>query len=256
MGLDADKRKTLVSVKNISFSYNRNPVLEDVTLSIYPGDFLAVLGPNGSGKTTLVKIILGLLKPDKGEIFLMEKPAQEFKEHWKIGYVPQKVTHFDPHFPASVKEVVSMGCLAAKNAGSPGRRMEEEELIQSALKKVKMETHANSQIGYLSGGQQQRVFIARAIVNQPEILFLDEPTTGVDMETQEKFYDMLKNLNNSQNMTIVLITHETGMVNKHVKQVACLNRKLVYHGTHEEFCRSEEFRKRLDEGHHVISHKH
>ncbi len=256
MGSAADARKSLVSVENVSFRYAQNQVLEDVTFSIYHGDFLAVLGPNGSGKTTLIKIILGLIKPDKGRVLLLGKPSRRFVEHWKIGYVPQKVTHFDPFFPVSVREVVSMGCLAARKAGYLGRRPEEDQLIQKALERVKMKPHGNAQIGKLSGGQQQRVFIARAIVNQPRILFLDEPTTGVDIETQERFYDMLNDLNSSGNMTIVLITHETGMVNKHVEQVACLNKRLVYHGTHEGFCRSEEFRKKLAAGHHVISHEH
>jgi zinc transport system ATP-binding protein len=119
-----------------------------------------------------------------------------------------------------------------------------------------METYADWRIGKLSGGQQQRVFIARAIVNQPHILFLDEPTTGVDAETQERFYDMLDDFNRKESITIVLVTHDIGVVNKHVSQVACLNQTLQYHGTHEEFCRSDIFKKMITEGHHVISHRH
>jgi len=111
-------------------------------------------------------------------------------------------------------------------------------------------------IGKLSGGQQQRVFIARAIVNQPHILFLDEPTTGVDAKTQEQFYDMLDELNTKESITIVLVTHDIGVVNKHVSQVACLHQILQYHGSHEEFCQSEMFKKMITEGHHVVSHRH
>ncbi len=111
-------------------------------------------------------------------------------------------------------------------------------------------------IGSLSGGQQQRVFIARAIVNEPHILFLDEPMTGVDSGTQEHFYDMLDKLNREDGITIVLITHEIGIINRHVNRVACLNQRLIYHGTHEDFCRSEAFKKMLAGGHHLISHRH
>ncbi len=139
----------------------------------------------------------------------------------------------------------------------PGRKKKEEGLsIDKALKQVGMEDFKNWRVGSLSGGQQQRVFIARAIVNQPHILFLDEPTTGVDTETQERFYDMLDTLNKKEGITIVMITHDIGIVNKHVNKVACLNQKLVYHGTHEEFCQSQAFKEMLAGGHHLISHRH
>jgi zinc transport system ATP-binding protein len=134
-------------------------------------------------------------------------------------------------------------------------KREEELCIEKALKQVGMEYFKNWRIGSLSGGQQQRVFIARAIVNDPHILFLDEPTTGVDSETQEHFYDMLDTLNKKEGITIVLITHDTGIVNKHVNQVACLNQQVAYHGTHAEFCRSGTFKDMLA-GHHLISHRH
>ena len=119
-----------------------------------------------------------------------------------------------------------------------------------------MEDYLNRRIGSLSSGQQQRVFIARAVVNRPLILFLDEPTTGVDAETQERFYDMLDNLNKKEKITIVLITHEVGIVNMHINRVACLNQKLIYHGSHKEFCQSDAFKNMLAGGHHLISHRH
>lgn len=255
MGLSAIEGKTLVSVKNISFSYGYTPVLKEITFSIISGDFLAIIGPNGSGKTTLIKIILGLLKPSQGEVRIDSKPLAEFKGWSKIGYVPQNATHIDPLFPASVKEVVAMGLLSGKKI-SLSFKDKEEKAVQKALSQVGMESFKNSRIGKLSGGQQQRVFIARAIVNLPEILFLDEPTTGVDSETQEHFYEMLERLNSKERITTVLITHDIGIVNKHVNKVACLNQKLVYHGTHQEFCRSEAFKEMLAGGHHLISHRH
>ncbi|MCK4759674.1 MAG: metal ABC transporter ATP-binding protein [Candidatus Aminicenantes bacterium] len=255
MGLAAAESKPLISVKDVSFNYGSIQVLKDVTFPILPGDFLSIIGPNGSGKTTLIKIILGLLKPSRGEVRILGKPVEEYSDWSKMGYVPQKATHIDPLFPASIKEVVAMELQASRRF--PGMKKKEQELsIEKALKQVGMEHFRNWRIGSLSGGQQQRVFIARAIVNQPHILFLDEPTTGVDTETQDHFYDMLDSLNKKERITIVLITHDTGVVNKHVNQVACLNQKLVYHGTHEEFCRSQAFKDMLAGGHHLVSHRH
>ena len=245
----------LIDVNDVSFRFGPIQVLKDVTFAIHPGDFLAIIGPNGSGKTTLIKIILGLLRPLRGEVRILGKTLDDFADWSKIGYVPQKATHVDSLFPASIREVVAMELLA--NQGFPGMNKKEEELsIDRALKHVGMEGFKNRRIGSMSGGQQQRVFIARAIVNQPHILFLDEPTTGVDPETQEHFYDMLDLLNENEGITIVMVTHDIGIVNKHVTQVACLNQKLVYHGTHEEFCRSQAFKDMLAGGHHLISHRH
>ena len=255
MDLAAADKQSLIEVKNVSFRYDSVPVLEDVTFPILPGDFLAIIGPNGSGKTTLIKIILGLLEPSRGEVLIMGKPLSGFSEWQKIGYVPQKATHIDPFFPVSVKEVVAMGLLSRRRLTGHTKK-EEESLIQKALEQVGMEDFKNRRIGTLSGGQQQRVFIARALVNQPRILILDEPTTGVDSETQGHFYDMLDTLHRKQKITIVLVTHEIGIINKHVNRVACLNQKLIYHGTHEEFCRSKAFKDMLAGGHHLISHRH
>jgi zinc transport system ATP-binding protein len=249
------KAKTLIRVEGVTFTYGHDPVLENVSFSIHEGDFLAILGPNGSGKTTLVKIILGLLKPARGSVFLMGKSVEKFGEWRKIGYVPQKATHFDPLFPASAKEVVAMALLSS--AGFLHRMNKEEETsIHHALELVGMTDFASRRIGELSGGHQQRVFIARAIVQQPRILFLDEPTTGVDAETQALFYEILDRLNKNEGITIVQVTHDIGIVNKHITQVACLNQRLVYHGSHEEFCRSDTLKNMLAGGHHLISHQH
>ena len=245
----------LIAIKNISFSYGHTKVLDNVSFPINRGDFLSIIGPNGSGKTTLVKIILGLLAPSKGEIQIMGRPGSEFSDWQKVGYVPQKATHVDPFFPVSVREVVRMGLVA--QADIPRfKRKDELKIIRDALVRVGMEKFMNWRIGKLSGGQQQRVFIARAIVNHPCLLFLDEPTTGVDSETQSHFYDMLDTLNKKESITIVLVTHDIGIVNRHVSRVACLNQNLVYHGTHKEFCQSDVFKKMLAEGHHIVSHSH
>ena len=250
----AAEKKTLIEIRNVSYSFGFGDVLKNVSFPINQQDFLVIIGPNGSGKTTLLKIILGLLKPRKGEVKIMGKSVEEFSDWKKIGYVPQKATHIDSLFPISVKEVVAMGIPSSGRF--PRRTKEEEGCISRALQQVGMEEFKNRRIGNLSAGQQQRVFIARALANRPKILMLDEPTTGVDSKTQEHFYDMLHRLNREEGITIVLITHEVGIINKHVAQVACLNQTLVYHGSHDEFCRSDEFKKMLADGHHLVSHHH
>jgi zinc transport system ATP-binding protein len=205
--------------------------------------------------TTLVKVLLGLLRPSAGRIEIMGKPLSEFTEWRKVGYIPQKATHIDPFFPASVEEVVGMALLSNSQILGPVRNRGTETVLR-ALRQVGMESFKTAQIGTLSGGQQQRVFIARALVTEPRILFLDEPTTGVDAGTQSNFYDMLDRLNKDERITIVLVTHDIGIVNKHVTQVACLNQKMVYHGNHEEFCRSDVFRDMVTRGDHLIAHDH
>jgi len=246
---------SLVVLRRVSFAYDGTPVLVDVDLAIEEGDFLAIIGPNGSGKTTLVKIILGLLPPSEGEVEIFGKKPAEFTDWNKIGYVPQKATHIDPFFPASVEEVVGMALMSRRDQASASVR-EDRTKVRRALEAVGMAEAAKGPIGRLSGGQQQRVFIARALVTSPRILFLDEPTTGVDAETQAAFYDMLDRLNRSEGLTIVLVTHDIGIVNKHVNRVACLNQKLVYHGDHAAFCRSDAFRDMIGHGDHLISHEH
>ena len=245
----------IVVLRGVSFAYDGTPVLVDVDLTIKEGDFLAVIGPNGSGKTTLVKVILGLLQPAAGKVEVFGKPPGELSDRGRIGYIPQKATHIDPFFPASVEEVVGMALLSEVRpraaAGREGRGR-----ILRALETVGMREFGRWPVGRLSGGQQQRVFIARALVTSPKILFLDEPTTGVDAETQTSFYDMLDRLNRQEGLTIVLITHDIGIVNKHVTSVACLNQRLAYHGSHEEFCRSDVFRDMVSRGDHLISHDH
>lgn len=255
MDLRAAKKKVLISIEDVSFSYGAANVLSHVTFDINYGDFLAVIGPNGSGKTTLIKIMLGLLKPLQGVVRIQDNQVADYPDWHKIGYIPQKATNFDPFFPVSVKEVVAMGLLSIKHNHKP-KKQEEELPIDRALNYVGLENLKNWQIGKLSPGQQQRVFIARAIVNHPHILILDEPTTGVDAETQENFYELLDKLNDEEGITIVLVTHEIGIINRHVDQVACLNQSLVYHGTHSQFCRSDVFRKMLSGGHHMVSHRH
>jgi zinc transport system ATP-binding protein len=250
-----NEHRSLVMVENVSFHIRGLEVLRNVSFAISPGDFLALIGPNGSGKTTLIRIILGIVKPTGGRVSLLGEEAGRFTQWQRIGYVPQKATHLDPFFPASVREVVAMGLLSQKHFPrliTP----KDEEKIDRALEQVDMKDLKGRRIGELSGGQQQRVFIARAIVNGPDVLFLDEPTAGVDGDTQARFYEMLADLNHMKGLTIVLITHDFGIITKHVNKVACLNQRLFFHGTHEDFCSSPMVEELLRGEHHLICHQH
>lgn len=255
MDSDASKNSVLVSIENVFFNFGTTTVLDDVTFSISAGDFLAIIGPNGSGKTTLLKIILGILHPRRGRILLFHEDTECFTQWEKIGYVPQKATNIDPFFPVSVREAVAMGLLSIKKFPR-FIHQRDEGAIDWALEQVDLKGFKDRRIGELSGGQQQRVFIARAIVNHPLVLFLDEPTTGVDAETQDRFYDMLAVLNNAYNITIVMITHDLGIIAKHFNKVACLNQKLVFHGNHGDFCNSALVRELLRGEYHLVCHRH
>ncbi|MDF1536326.1 MAG: metal ABC transporter ATP-binding protein [bacterium] len=245
----------LFDLDKISFRHGSEQILDSVTLEVHRGDFLALLGPNGSGKSTLIRIMLGLARPDSGSIRIMGRDLNEFTAWDRIGYVPQKATDLDPFFPASVREVVAMGLLPHKrwprflSKGDGG-------VIDKALDLMEMRQYKNRRVWALSGGQQQRVFIARALVTQPEVLVLDEPTTGVDGATQKRFYDMLERVNREKGVTMVLVTHDIGVVTKHVNKVACLNQKLIFHGSHDDFCESEQAITLFGPESHLICHRH
>lgn len=245
----------LISVENLSLDRQGLQILQHVSFDISAGDFLALIGPNGSGKTTLIRIILGLLQPTEGQVFLMGEKVEQFTQWRRIGYVPQKATYLDSFFPASVREVVAMGLISLKRFPRL-LTARDEGSIDQALDRVGLTGLKARRIGELSGGQQQRVFIARAIVNGPDVLFLDEPTAGVDAETQTRFYDLLAELNRKEGLTIVLITHDFGIVTKHVNKVACLNQRLFFHGTHQDFCSSPAVQELLHGEHHMICHRH
>jgi len=229
------EKQKAIELKGVCFGFGGAPVLSDITFSVDKGDFLGLIGPNGSGKTTLLKLILGLYPLKSGSIKLFGTDIPSFREWSRIGYVPQKATsNTDLIFPATVKEVVSMGLLSGKKfpkVVSP----KDDKLIIAALKTVGMESLRDRRIGELSGGQQQRVFIARALISDPDVLFLDEPTTGIDQATQESFYKLLGELN-GRGITIVLVSHDIGKITRYVTKVASLNRVLEFYGDHKEFC--------------------
>jgi zinc transport system ATP-binding protein len=195
------------------------------------GDFLGIIGPNGAGKTTLFQCMLGILNNFSGEISLFGSNVKQNKKILqRIGYVPQKKS-VEQTFPATVSEIVSLGLI-----GSDIKK----ESIESAIEFVELGAYRNKRIGELSEGQQQRVIIAKALVKQPELLILDEPTTGIDSAAQNKFYDLLTRLNKDRGITIVWSSHDMNAVEKLASKVACIDRKLFFHGESEDFFGNEE----------------
>jgi len=242
----------VVEAERVSFAYDEEPVLEGVTFKLFPGDFCALIGPNGSGKSTLLKILVGLLRPREGRVRLFGKEISAFREWHRVGYVPQKVTALvDRVVPLTVAETVALGLAARRGLAARERR----RLILRALERVGLSGMEGRLLRELSGGQQQRVFLARALAGEPELLLLDEPTTGVDFASQERFYALLGDLNR-EGLTILIVTHDIGVVDRHVKQVACLNRRLVFHGDHAEFCRHPEVCGFTAHTHHLVGHRH
>ncbi|MBM3230153.1 ABC transporter ATP-binding protein [Candidatus Pacearchaeota archaeon] len=225
---------SLINLSSVSFSYTDSDVIKNISFSVKKGDFVGLIGPNGSGKSTLLRIILGILTPRKGVVSLFGKELKKFGEWEKIGYVPQKATNIEKNFPATVYEVVSMGLLSIQKFPKIITKREDSK-IKEALTSVSMENFSQRRITELSSGQQQRVLIAKALVVSPEILILDEPTTGVDQENKESFYNLLGKLNN-KGMTILLVSHDIGRITKYVNKVASINQKIEFYGTYKEFC--------------------
>lgn len=211
----------VIDINNVSFNYGAVPVLEDVSLKIHEDEFIGIIGPNASGKSTLLKLILGFLQPDKGTI---EKYNHDGNH---IGYVSQHVT-FSRDFPVTVREVVMMGHVTATSRLF-GFNKNEHNSANKAMQILEIDDIATRQVGALSGGQLQRVLIARALVCQPEILILDEPTSNVDMRVEEDIFALLKNY--SEHMTIIVVSHDIAFISGYVDRVACLNRTLVCHNT-------------------------
>lgn len=214
-----------LKIENMSVIINGIRILDNINLELDEKEFLGVIGPNGAGKTTLLKTLVGLVNPVQGSVRIYGKKLKEARSD--IGYVPQFNT-FDKSFPINVKEVVQIGLLGKNRSG---KKTGETDLINKALSRVGLNHLSDRNIGELSGGELQRVLISRALVNNPKILLLDEPTASIDTYHGQSFYDLLKELN--ENITIILVSHDIGAVSSYVKKIACLNRKLVFHDSKE-----------------------
>ncbi len=244
---------SVIRVEDLSYRVGKQEILSDISFEIEQGDYVALLGPNGGGKTTLAKMILGLLTSTSGRIEIFGVDRRDFKAWYKVGYVPQNVSLFDSNFPLSVYEAVSLGLAAKKRWFS---RLSDEDKIQieSVMQIASIEALRDKNLSELSGGQRQRVMIARALVSQPEILILDEPSTGVDIVSQHKFYDFLRRLNIENNLTIIFITHDLGVIADDVTYVLSVNQKLVYSGTAEGMLSCEAVSELYGTKAHIVHH--
>ncbi len=245
--------ENIVEVKNISFSYGTEEVLRDITFNIHQGDYLGIIGPNGAGKTTLLKIMLGLLKPSTGSVKLFGQAIEKFKDWPRIGYLPQKVTSFDVNFPATVREIVLMGRYGRRGLLRKTTN-EDEKIVEDTLRQLDLWDYRDRLIGDLSSGQQQRIFIARAMASQPEVFFLDEPTTGIDQRAQDEFYALLGKFNKEMGLTLVLISHDIERVTREAMHIACIDHTLVCHSSPQEFLAKNQAANLF--GQKIIIHQH
>lgn len=244
--MQLDHSHTIIELDRICFSYNQEEVIKDVSLKIHKGDYVGLVGPNGGGKTTLLKLMLGILKPKGGSIKLFGTDINKFNEWYKIGYVPQK-TYIEMNFPVTVEEVVAMGRYGKRGIFRFSTK-EDKEKVFKALKQVDMFAFRNRQISDLSGGQNQRVFIARALASEPEVIFLDEPTVGVDVKTQKAFYALLRKLNKELDLTLILVSHELDVVAHESTELGYINRTLEYYGDPNEFLKGKYFHELIGKG--------
>jgi zinc transport system ATP-binding protein len=228
---------SIVEINNLTVKYPDVKALDDVSFVVNEGDFLGIIGPNGAGKSTLFDSMLGLNTKYEGTIKFFGEDIRNSKNYLKgIGYVPQKPI-FEKNFPVTVNDVVRMGL----------RNESDKEKIDEILQQLWIHELSNRRIGELSGGQQQRVFIAKALVNNPKVLILDEPVTGIDQQSIELFYSILRELNSKQKITIIWSSHDLDAVNKLANHVACLNRTLFFHGVSEKFFSDDKLVKQYSE---------
>jgi zinc transport system ATP-binding protein len=221
----------IVSVDNVSFGYGSSLSLENISFKVNEGDFLGIVGPNGAGKTTLFRCMLRVLDGYKGTISLFGQDIRHNKNLLKrIGYIPQKRA-IEQGFPVTVEEVVSFGLV--------GRQFSKSK-VSSAIEDVGLAGYRDRRIDELSGGQLQRVLIAKSLVSNPDLLILDEPTIAVDIESENKFYSILTDLNKKRKMTIVWSSHDLDAIKKLADKVACINKKLFFHGNVLEFFGNEK----------------
>ena len=241
----------IVSINNLNLKNGSDIILDDVSFKIKKGDFFGIIGPNGAGKTTLFKCMLGLNKNYSGTIKIFNKDVKrEYKKIYKkIGYIPQS-NNFDPQFPATVKEIIELGTI-------------EKKLDKDKLKEIVQFTgiieYLDKRIGNLSGGQQQRVMITKALINEPELLILDEPGTAIDANILKLFYKLLIKLNKEKKITIIWSSHDLDAVNLLSDKVACIYKKLLFHGGSKEFFSDENNIKKFTESAmhiHIKSHYH
>ncbi len=217
-------RVPIFDVRNLTVKVKSQTILQNITLQIFEGEYVAIIGPNGGGKTTFVRTLLGLQKETSGEVLIYAKPRDAFKKWHKIGYVPQRATLVDKNFPATAEDIVKMG-LVAKKRFFGFLNAKEKARIQEAMEQMSVWQLKDRLVGELSGGQRQRVMIARALASEPSILILDEPNTGVDIISQKIFYNLLHKLHIEKKITILFITHDIGVIADDITKLITINQK-------------------------------
>ena len=236
----------VIRVENLSFRYNGMEALSGITFAVEQGDYLGIVGPNGSGKSTLIKNILGILRPERGVIELFGTKLSSFRRWNKIGYLPQRLSALNTHFPATVAEIVQMG-MTDKN----------KKALQKALDMMAIGHLSARLIGELSYGEQQRAMLARALLRRPELLIFDEPTTALDPETRDIFYALTQQLNRKEGTTVLLITHDIGVIGQYAQNLLYMDKKVVFSGTFKDFCSSSDMTGLFGpESQHIICHQH
>lgn len=229
----------LLQAEQLHIAYGSTDILRDISFQVQTGDYLGIVGPNGSGKSTLIRAMLGLVPVTSGTVRLLGQPLSLFNDWQKIGYLPQRLSFANPHFPATVEEIVRLGFI---DKNGPKRRIDNREAkqLEEILSRMGIIDLRQQLIGHLSGGQQQRALLARALVGRPALLLLDEPTTALDPETREDFYDIVKELNRELGTAIILITHDTWNIGQYAKRFVYLDKTVIFDGTFAEFCASAE----------------
>ncbi|MBT1071771.1 metal ABC transporter ATP-binding protein [Pelotalea chapellei] len=246
----------VVRVERLGVSYRVGQVLEDISFSIEAGDYVGIVGPNGSGKSSLVRALIGLCTICSGSASLFGVPCSRFDEWGRIGYLPQNLGMYNPVFPATVAETVALGLLSRKRFPRRLNR-HDHETVERMLEELGVSDLKSKLIGELSGGQQQRVLLARALVNEPELLILDEPTAALDPETRERFYRIIADINRTRGVTVLLVTHDTGAIGQHASKMLYLDKRLLFFGSFDEFCLSPEMSELFGEhSQHIMCHRH
>jgi zinc transport system ATP-binding protein len=254
--VQVDTTLPIFSVDNLCFEARGQTILQNISFEIFHGEYIAIIGPNGGGKTTLIRLLLGLETPTQGSIKIFGKELQKFKQWYKIGYVPQRASLVDANFPATVEDIVKMGRVA-KRGFFAGLTKEDKLKVEDAMVKMDIVHLRDKMVGRLSGGQRQRVMIARALASSPEILILDEPNTGVDVKSQQRFYALLKKLNQEENITILFITHDIGVIADDIGRLFTINRNATICNDPKKALSCEEMSTLYGiEAHLIHNHKH
>lgn len=246
---------SIFDVTDLNFERQGNLVLKEINFRILPGEYCAIIGPNGGGKTTLVRLLLGLDRPTSGEIKLFGSTQYKFKDWSRIGYVPQRSALVDTGFPATVREVVGMGRYAKRGVFS-FESLEDKQAIEESMELMGVSDLQKRLIGNLSGGQRQRVMIARALASHPDVLIVDEPNTGVDVESQHRFYELLRGLNRDKKLSILFITHDIGVIADDISRILFVNQTLLVSQNPSEMMRCDAMSHLYGHPSHVVCHNH